>query len=146
VGRVIRIYQDGSGQHRAGPPLRDDRFVPLIEMIRSWQALNQPYLAPLRFTPTKDACRDLIRSLYLAARYYCSCGERYCTRKHNNLKGCPDGGQRISCQASIVKDSQGRHRVQFSYFDKKESIRAVVAKYGPDPSQWPYNSRAKKAE
>lgn len=146
MGRVIRIF-DG----RAGAPTRDDRFIPLIDQIRAWGALNQPFLVPQRYTRTRDEAQAVKRLLYLSARYYCSCGARHCNRKYPNVPhdanpagGCPDGGQRISCRADVVKDSGGHVRVQFSFYDKRESIRAMVAKYGPDPAQWPYNARAKK--
>lgn len=146
MGRVIRIF-DG----RAGAPKRDDRFIPLIDWVRGSGALSQPFLVPRRYTPTGNEAREVRRLLYLSARYYCSCGARHCNRKYPNVPhdanpegGCPDGGQRISCQADLVKDGAGHVRVQFSFHDKRESIRAIIAKYGPDPSAWPYNARAKK--
>lgn len=145
MGRLIRIY-DG----RAGAPRRDDRFIPLIDWVRSVGALGQPFLVPRRFTPTREAAADIRRLLYLSARYYCSCGAKHCNRKYPNVPhelapegGCPDGGQRISCQADIVRDADGRTRVQFRFHDKRESIRSVIERYGPDPSKWPYNARAK---
>lgn len=139
MARVIRIF-DG----QAGQPVRDDAFFPVIEWVRAQGALNDPFLVPFRFTPTQEAARDIRRRLYLSARYYCSCGERHCTRKYNNIDGCPNGGQRISCKADVVKDGSRRFRTEFRFFDKRESVRAVVAKYGPDPSKWPYQARAKK--
>jgi hypothetical protein len=146
MARVIRLWQGENGP-RAGPPLRDDRFIPVIEAVRRADMLGQPFLVPLRFTPRyRGGCEDVKRSLYNAARYYCSCGAKYCTRKHDNLEGCPEGGQRVSCRADIVRDGDGHLRVQFRFFDKKEAIRAVVQKYGPDPSNWPYQARAKKVK
>ncbi len=138
--RVIRIF--GS---TAGPPIRDDRFIPLIELIRAWNALGQPFLVPGRYTPTIEKASEIKRLLYLSARYYCSCGDRHCNRKHSNIDGCPNGGQRIGCRADVVKDAKGRPRTQFRFFDKRESIRSVVERYGADPSKWPYQARAKKA-
>jgi len=147
VGRVIAIHQ-GS----AGPPVRDDRFVPVVEWVLQTGAFGQPFLVPLRFTENHDQADDVRKSLYNAARYFCSCGNPACTRKWGNVPnqnkknpagGCPDGGQRVSCQARLVR-KDGHIRVEFKFFDKKESMREVIAKYGPDPDLWPYNARAKK--
>lgn len=140
MGRVIRIF---GGQ--AGPPVRDDRFIPLIHLIRGWGELDQPFLVPMKYTPTKADATEMKRLLYLSARYYCSCGDRHCNRKNDNVTGCPNGGQRIGCKADIVKDARGRWRTQFRFIDKQDSIRFVVSKYGSDPSLWPYQARAKKA-
>ncbi|SRR5258708_3863775 len=139
MARVIRLY-DG----KAGPPKRDDRFIPLIEMIRSWNALDQNFLVPRRYTPTMTEAQEMKRLLYLSARYYCSCGERHCNRKYSNIDGCPNGGQRIGCKADIVKDAAGHLRTQFKFVDKTAAIRSVIARYGPDPVNWPYLARAKK--
>lgn len=139
MGRVIRIHEG-----RAGAPKRDDRFIPLIEMIRSWNALGQPFLVPRRYTPTQAEAAEMKRLLYLSARYYCSCGDRHCNRKHSNVEGCPNGGQRVGCHAEIVKDARGHLRTQFRFIDKNESIRSVIERYGPDPANWPYYARAKK--
>jgi hypothetical protein len=143
VGRVIAIHQGPDGRHRPGPPARDDRFTPVIEWVLNSGQLGQPYLVPLRYTSNHDEAEDVKRSLYNAARYFCGCGERHCVRKHSNIQGCPDQGQRVSCQAKIVR-KDGHVRVQFTFFDKKEAMREVIAKYGPDPSKWPYQSKAKK--
>lgn len=140
MSRVIRIY-DG----QAGPPVRDDRFIPLIELIRSWNALGVNFLVPRRYTPTRDQAEEMKRLLYLSARYYCSCGDRHCNRKNSNVDGCPNDGQRVGCKADVVKDAAGHIRTQFRFIDKRESIRSVVERYGPDPSKWPYQARAKKA-
>lgn len=140
MARVIRLY-DG----KAGPPKRDDRFIPLIELIRSWDALDQPFLVPKRWTPTKAEAAEMKRLLYLSARYFCSCGDRHCNRKHDNVEGCPNGGQRIGCKADVVKDPAGHWRTQFKFVDKQQSIRSVIERYGPDPANWPYFARAKKA-
>lgn len=146
MARVIRIY-DG----KAGAPARDDRFIPLIELVRAWGALDSTFLVPLRWTPTRTEAANVKRLLFLSARYYCSCGHKHCNRSYPNVPheanpdgGCPNGGQRISCRAMLVKDKAGKVRVQFSFHDKREAIRSMVAKYGPDPSRWPYNARAKK--
>jgi hypothetical protein len=136
---VIRLY-DG----KAGPPKRDDRFIPLIELIRSWDALDQNFLVPKRWTPTKAEAAEMKRLLYLSARYYCSCGDRHCNRKHNNVDGCPNGGQRISCTAVVVKDAAGHLRTQFMFRDKHDGIHSVIERYGDDPKDWPYLARAKK--
>jgi hypothetical protein len=109
------------------------------------QLLDRLLLSPP--CPTLAAARDLTSALYRSARYYCSCGKAYCTRKHPNTgPGCPAGGQRISCQAEPVKDADGKFRVQFRLMDKQESIRWVVQKYGPDPNKWPYFARRKIRE
>ena len=137
--RVIRIFGG-----RAGAPVRDDRFIPLIELIRSWDALGQAFLVPRRYTPNRDEAAEIMRLLYLSARYYCSCGDKHCNRKYDNIVGCPNGGQRISCRADVVTVN-GHVRTQFRFFDKNESIRSVIERYGPDPVGWPYFARAKKA-
>jgi len=149
MGRVIAIhYRDG--RHIAGPPPRDDRFFPVVEWFRASGEFGNPWLVPIRFTENQDQAEDVKRSLYNAARYYCSCGSRHCARKYSNYPseanpsgGCPDGGQRVSCQAKIVRH-EGHVRVQVTFFDKREAIREVIAKYGPDPSKWPYFSKAKR--
>ena len=145
MGRVIAIHQTASG-HRAGPPKRDDRFFPVVEWVRANGMLDRPLLVPVRWTENRDEAEDVRRSLYNAARYYCSCGARHCVRNHKNYppdNGCPNGGQRVSCQAKLVM-KDGHVRVQFRFFDKREAVRTVVAKYGPDPSNWPYQARARK--
>lgn len=147
MGRVIAIHQG-----KAGPPPRDDRFVPVVEWVLASGELGRPYLVPLAFTPDRDAADQVRRSLYLAARYYCSCGLRTCTRKYGNVPGqnqdnpaggCPAGGRRVSCQAAVVRVN-GHVRVQFAFHDKREAMRQVVAKYGPDPDKWPYLSKRKR--
>jgi hypothetical protein len=142
VGRVIGIWRGEDGRVRSGPAVRNDAFVPVLDLIRSKGLLDRPLLTPR--CRDRDHADQVRKSIYLAARYYCSCGERMCTRKHNNIDGCPDEGQRLSVRCDVVKDSEGRLRVQVQVFDKKESMRAVVQRYGSDPSAWPYQSRAKK--
>lgn len=117
----------------------------MIEAVRAHGLLDRLLLSPV--CKTMAAAEELRLALYRSARYYCSCGAAYCTRKHSNIppgNGCPDGGQRISCQAHVVKDAAGRFRVQFRLFDKMESIRQVVRDYGPDPNTWPYFARRKR--
>lgn len=137
--RVIAIWQGGSG-----PPTRNDRFLPVLGLIHRNGMLDRHVLTPP--CATVDQADEVRRALYSAARYYCSCGEKYCTRKHNNIEGCPNGGMRLSCQAHVVKDAKGRLRVQARFFDKQESMREVVRRYGPDPSKWPYQSKARKVK
>ena len=99
-----------------------------------------------------EQAADLRRALYRSARYYCSCDRLYCTRKHKNVPpddGCPEGGQRISCRADVVtvtdpKTGARKWAVQFTLMDKREAIRAVVQKYGPDPNKWPYYAKRKQ--
>jgi hypothetical protein len=150
MGRVIAIHQGPDGRHRPGAPVRDDRFTPVIEWVIQAGEFGNPWLVPLKYTPDHDTADMVRQSLYNAARYYCGCGLRSCCRKFSNLPteknpdgGCPRGGQRVSCQAKLVR-LNGHIRVEFKFFDKRESMREVVAKYGPDPSKWPYNPWAKK--
>ena len=140
--RVVGIWRGPDGGVRTGPAVRNDAFIPVLELIRERGLLDRPLLTPR--CRDRDHADQVRKSIYLAARYYCSCGERMCTRKHNNIAGCPDGGQRLSVRADVVKDSDNRLRVQVRVFDKRESMRQVVATYGPDPANWPYQSRAKR--
>jgi hypothetical protein len=150
MGRVIAIHRGPDGRSIAGPPIRDDRFTPVIEWVINAQELGNPWLVPIKYTSDRDEAEAVKKSLYNAARYYCGCGYRNCVRKYSNIPtennpggGCPDGGQRISCQAHLVRH-EGHVRVQFKFFDKRESIREVIAKYGPDPADWPYSPWAKR--
>jgi hypothetical protein len=135
---------------KAQAPKRDDRCRDVIDYIVEHGLLDQLRLSPV--CESLAAAEELRAALYRSARYYCSCGRMYCTRKHRNYPpddGCPHGGQRVSCQADVVRwrnpQTGGWHyRVQFRFFDKREATRAVVAKYGPDPSKWPYQARAKR--
>lgn len=149
MGRVIAIHQG-----RAGPPTRDDRFIPVAQWVLDSGQLGQPFLVPIRYTENRDDAEAVRKSLYLAGRFFCSCGKPACTRKYGNVPGqnaanpeggCPAGGRRLSCQASLVMVN-GHVRVQFAFFDKKEAIREVVAKYGPDPENWPYLAKRKRAK
>lgn len=95
---------------------------------------------------------ELAAALYRSARYFCSCDAPHCTRRYKNIppdNGCPKGGMRISCRADVVlwkdpADGIKKYRVQFRLFDKRESVRHVVQKYGPDPNKWPYYARRKQ--
>jgi hypothetical protein len=137
VSRVIAIHQ---GQ--AGPPTRNDRFVPVLDLIQRHGLLDRFLLTPP--CRDRDDAENVRRSIYTSARYYCSCGVKFCTRKYDNLTGCPDGGQRLSVRADVVKNQAGKYCVQLRVYDKREAMRAVVDKYGPDPSKWPYQSKARK--
>lgn len=153
MGRVIALGPGGKPQ----APERADYFRGVIDVVRERGLLDEVLLSP--------RCRDyehadeVRRGLYRSARYYCSCGAKHCTRRHANFPteeapeyGCPDGGQRISCRADVVTvttiDENGEPRkhyhVQFRLHDKAESIRAVVQRYGPDPSRWPYFAKRKQ--
>lgn len=134
---MIGIWQGG-----AGPPVRNDRFVPVVAVIARHGLFDRPFLTPR--CKTRDQADDTRRGLYLACRYWCSCGERNCTRRYSNTAGCPDGGERISCRADVVKDRKGRLAVQVTFYRKAEAMRQIIATYGPDPSQWPYQARARK--
>lgn len=144
MARVIAVWQGGSG-----PPVRNDRFIPVLKIIQGKGLLGRKILTPV--CKTHDQAEDVRRSLYTSARYYCSCESRNCARQHNNYPtdtnpegGCPAGGMRLSMSAHIVKDKQGHLRVQLQVNDKKIAIRYMITKYGADPSLWPYQSRAKK--
>lgn len=150
VGRVIAIGPGGKAQ----APARTDLCRPVIELVRDAGLLDRLVLSPP--CATRELAGNVRRALYLSARYYCSCGRPFCTRKWPNVPheknpegGCPKGGQRISCQADVVlwtdpQSGQQKYRVQFRLMDKRESMRAVVARYGPDPNKWPYFSRQKQ--
>jgi hypothetical protein len=116
--------------------------VPVLAVIHQREMLGRPILTPV--CTDRDQADEIRRALYAAARYYCTCGERLCTKKYNNIDGCPDDGMRFSCRADVVKDGKGRLRVQVRYWDKQIGIRTVVQKYGPDPANWPYQSKARK--
>lgn len=137
MARVIAVGTGG----RAQAPVRDDRFRPVIEIVLGAGLLGRLLLSPP--CKTMDAADDVRRGLYRSARYYCSCGEATCTRKHSNVSGCPRGGQRVSCQAKIVREHGGKLRVQFTLWDKAEAIRAHVERNGTDPNEWPYFARRK---
>jgi len=145
MGRVIAVGAGGKAQ----APERDDSCRAVIEVAARNGLLGRPLLSPV--CPDMGAAARLKSGLYRSARYFCSCGKLYCTRKYGNLpgQGCPRGGQRISCQASIVwwtdpGDGKRKLKVQFTLFDKAEAVREVVRKYGPDPNKWPYYSRRKQ--
>lgn len=141
MGRVIAIGPGG----RAQAPERRDVCRPVIELVLTRGLLDRKLLSPVCSTLARAA--QLRLDLYRSARYFCSCGQIYCTRKHKNTppdNGCPHGGQRISCQADVVKDAAGDLRVQFRFMDKREAMREVVRRYGPDPAKWPYHARAKR--
>lgn len=146
MGRVIAIGPGG----RAQAPARRDVCRPVLELALASGLLDRKLLSPVCATQARAA--ELRQDLYRSARYFCSCGHPYCTRKNKNIppdNGCPRGGQRLSCQADIVlwtdpADGKQKYRVQFSLYDKREAIRAVVQRYGPDPNKWPYFARRKQ--
>lgn len=145
MSRVIAIGPGGTAQ----APERDDRFSAVIGLVLEQELLDQILLTP----PCRDYghADETRRAILRSARYYCSCGQVTCTRKHKNYPtieypegGCPRGGQRVSARADIVRDKDGKLRVQVCFHDKRESMRWVIQKYGPDSSKWPYNARAKR--
>lgn len=146
MGKVIAIGPGG----RAQAPARRDVCRPVIELVLQYQLLDRPLLSPV--CPTQSRAAELRLDLYRSARYFCSCGQIYCTRRNKNTppdNGCPRGGQRVSCRADVVvwtdpADGKQKYRVEFRMMDKREAMRAVIAKYGPDPNQWPYFSRRKQ--
>lgn len=146
MGKVIAVGPGGKAQ----APKRDDRCRPVIEAVIGAGLLDRLLLSPPRLRLTAAQAGELRLALYRSARYFCSCGAVYCTRRHKNIPadgkpgGCPRGGQRISCQADVVKDTAGRFRVQFRLMDKQEAMRAVVRLYGADPNKWPYFARRKR--
>lgn len=143
MGRVIAIGAGGKAQ----APERDDRFGYLIDAFIARGLLGRKVLSPV----CKDWAHadDVRRALNRSARHYCSCGRVSCTRRHKNYVidglpgGCPHGGQRVSSDAKVVTDKQGKYRVQLTLRDKREGMQHVINKYGPDPANWPYNPRAK---
>jgi len=146
MSRVIAIGPGG----RAQAPARDDRCRPVIEYVIENGLLDSLRLSPV--CSSRARADELRLALYRSARYFCSCGAPYCTRRYSNVppdNGCPDGGQRISCQADVVwwtdpADGIRKLRVQFRLMDKREAMRAVVQRYGPDPNKWPYYARRKR--
>lgn len=123
-------------------PKRNDRFIPVIMLIHKREWLEKPILTP--------ACRDMDQAeqvrkdINRAARYYCSCGDRFCTRNHDNIGGCPNQGMRLSCRADIVRHKDGTLRVQVTLRDKRIGIQHVIRTYGPDPANWPYHAKRKQ--
>lgn len=150
MGSVIAVGPGG----RAQAPVRDDRCRPVIEAVRDLGLLDVLLISPP--CKTLRQAEELSQAMYRSARYFCSCGGASCSRRHSNVPseknpagGCPQGGQRISCRADVVTvtdPATGRKQwaVQFTLFDKAESIREVVRKYGSDPNQWPYYARRKQ--
>lgn len=146
--RIIALGPGGKPQS----PARADNYRGVIDAVIGMDGLSSDDRPQFWLSPpcrNHDHADDVRRGLYRSARYYCSCGGRNCTRKHNNVDGCPDGGRRISCRADVVTvtggDGRRRYHVQCQFFDKTEAIRRVVTKYGPDPNKWPYYSKRKKA-
>jgi hypothetical protein len=139
--KVIALGPGGVAQ----APVRDDRFREVIGLVREFGLLNRPLLTPV--IKSRDQADDIRRAMYRSARYFCSCGDVNCTRKHSNVNGgCPHGGQRLGVQAKLVKDGDGRYRVQMRLFDKKEAMREIIRRYGPDPEQWPYRPGRRKEQ
>jgi hypothetical protein len=149
MGRVIALGPGG----RAQAPERHDEYRTVLELVLSKGWLNRYLLSPV--CQSEEKAREVKNGLYRSARYYCSCGAPFCTRKYGNVAGqneanpqggCPRGGQRLSMQAVPVLDAEGFIRVQFRVMDKKEAMRAVVAQYGPDPNNWPYYAKRKRSK
>lgn len=146
MSRVIAIGPGG----RAQAPARDDRCRPVIEYVLEHGLLDQKRLSPV--CSSIAVAEQLASALYRSARYFCSCGAPYCTRRYKNVppdNGCPDGGRRVGCRADVVlwtdpADGIRKYRVQFRLFDKREAMRQVVLTYGPDPNNWPYYARRKR--
>ena len=150
MGRVIALGPGGKAQ----APVRDDRCRPVIEVVLAGNLLDRLLISPA--VKTRQAAAELERALYRSCRYFCSCDRPYCTRKWGNVPspknregGCPKGGRRVSCQADVVRRTDPRSgkvswHVQFTMFDKREAMREVVRKYGPDPNAWPYYARRKQ--
>jgi hypothetical protein len=146
VGRVIAIGPGG----RAQAPERRDVCRPVIEYVLRAGLLDRKLLSPVCSSLPRAA--QLRLDLYRSARYFCSCGHMYCTRKHRNTppdNGCPHGGQRVSCQADVVEwtdpaTGQKHLRVQFRLMDKREAMRFIIRRYGPDTTKWPYHAKRKQ--
>lgn len=143
MGRVIAIGPGGKPQ----APERSDFCRDVIEQVVTDGLLDHLFLTPVTFA-TQTEADGFRRAILLSCRYYCSCGKKLCTRKHSNWppdNGCPIGGQRVTGRADVVQvPGEKVYRVQFQLHDKRESIRAHVQKYGPDPDKWPYFSGRKR--
>jgi hypothetical protein len=144
MGKVIALGPGGKPQ----APERTDHFGGVIEQVRASGMLDELLLSPR--CRSHEHADEIRRGLYRSARYYCSCGSSRCTRAHSNIEGCPDGGQRISCRADVVtvtgEDGRKYYHVQFRLHDKREAIRSMIEKYGPDPSKWPYQAKARRSD
>lgn len=146
VGSVIAIGPGGVAQ----APVRDDRARLVIETVLRLGMLDRKVLSPA--CASMAEADDLRRAIYRSARYYCGCGRPNCTKKYGNIpredgtQGCPLGGMRVGCRADVVRDARGAYRVQFSLFDKREAIRHVIERYGPDPEHWPYLAKRKRSK
>lgn len=142
MAKMVERSPDG----RIGAPKRRDEYRVVIDTVRRLGQLDQLLLSPA--ARNYDHADEIRRGLNRSAWYYCSCGEAQCTRKHDNIAGCPDGGQRISSRAEIVtktgEDGRKHYHVQFQLHDKREAIRAMIRKYGTDRSKWPYDPRARQ--
>ncbi len=134
--RVIAIGAGGRPQ----APRRDTRYEAVLRLALQLHGLNRLILSPP--CPTWDKADDVRRGIYRSAGHYCSCGQAACSRRYRVY--CPGEGQRISAQADIVRDAQGRLRVQFTLFDKVSARRAHVRRHGTDRSRWPYDPKAKR--
>jgi hypothetical protein len=55
-----------------------------------------------------------------------------------------NAGAEVGMSAKIEKTATG-YRVRFKAVDKVLARKHILEKYGPDPSQWPYNPRARGA-
>ena len=139
---------------KAQAPERSDLYRPVIEFVRDSGQLDELLLSPA--CRTHDDADQMRQALYRSAWYFCSCGRKTCTRRHNNYPvgdkpgGCPHGGQRISMHGTVVfvtgEDGKRTYHVQFQLFDKRESIRQLIKDHGPNPDKWPYNPRAKRTK
>lgn len=146
MARVIALGPGG----RAQAPVRDDRCRPVIEYVISNGLLDRLLLSPVCTSIT--IAEQLVAAMYRSSRYFCECGEPFCTRKYRNTppdNGCPAAGRRVSCRADVViwtdpADGIGKYRVQFRLRDKREGMRYIIQRYGPDPNKWPYFSKAKQ--
>jgi hypothetical protein len=136
LARVIAIGPGG----RAQAPARDTRYAGVVTMALELHGRGQPVLSPP--CATWEQADDVRRGIYRSCKHYCACGHPMCTRKYPRF--CPDGGQRLSAQASIVRDDQDRLRVEFTLFDKAAARRAHVQRHGTDRSKWPYDPKARR--
>lgn len=103
------------------------------------QEIDNPRLSPVCIS--MDQAEEVKKGIYSAGRYYCSCGGRNCARRSSD---CPAGGLRISVRADIVRGKDGALYVEFRCYDKAEGRRYMIRRYGPDPSKWPYQAKARK--
>jgi hypothetical protein len=72
--------------------------------------------------PTRERAREMRKGLYNAAKLH---------------------RPAVSVASEIEPGSNGTWSIRFKVLDKKAARAYIVATYGPDRTQWPYNARQK---